>query len=103
MLLLYRRELIIGAYQMFIKAGSEENNQWIHTKIQNNGIEIPFCLWLDTELGIAECAYGQKIQRGPYQNSFTRFLWTPEQEVHTYTLHNFEVWDTRSNTMIAKV
>lgn len=88
---------------MYIYAGDENDDTWLYTKITCNGEEVPFCLWLDTDEGIAECSYGQHIKRGPCQNSYSRFLWTPEQEVHTYTLHNFEVWDTRTDQCVAKV
>jgi len=89
---------------MYILAGSKENDQWLYTKVLCNGIEVPFCIWLDTELGMAECLFGGEINKDhPYKNKISWFLWTPEQELHTYTLHNFEVLDIRTNEIIARV
>lgn len=84
---------------MRIVAGDTEDDTWRHVQITSNGEEVPFCLWVDTELGMAECFFAcrRKILHSWSGDVF-------EQPItHMYQLHNFEVWDVRTNQMIAKV
>ncbi len=74
------------------------------TKITSNGVEIKYCLWFDTELGIAECAYA--VASGSEDDVLkTRPLYSysedKEFQTHTYYLHTFEVW--QDGQQIAKV
>lgn len=86
---------------MRIYAGDKNDDTWQHLQIKCNGIEIPFCLWFDTDEAITECLFGQYINSG--EGKRTSILWTPEQGIFTYTLHNYEVWDMRTNQCVAKV
>jgi hypothetical protein len=80
-------------------------NEAMRTKITSNGVDIPFCIWFDTELGMAECCFAipsglttedDHLKQRPLSSygdeyTYNEYIARPIT-IHTYYLHNFEVW-----------
>lgn len=95
---------------MRIYAGDKNDDTWQYLQLKCNGQDIPFCLWFDTDEGMAECCFAVPSgYRVPDDWAELKYKVLSSQNdyrdtiIHTYTLHNFEVWDKRTDQCVAKV
>lgn len=74
-----------------------------------NGNDIHYCTIVDTDQGYAICAItvptGYKTEDDvlKYRPLFTYDENSNNETMHEYTLYSFELWDTATNTLVARV
>lgn len=67
-----------------------------------NGNDILFCTIVDTDEGYAECVMSVPTKFKKNRTLMYRPLFS-DGEIHTYTLHSFELWDIKTNILIARI